>query len=518
MLDKFRLLAIFLVISFIINTVGNEVYATTITIPTIPTPTDTSFLEEQFPGVDDKLDSYTNKALNFLDNTIESAYNIYVMSKNATLNVAFSLVKSNKNVKAYVAQEVERTQLFKLANDIENYGDFGQWYKDNVQIANGKMFVKARVWSDFTSSYNYQMVECDTIPELLENAPSIFRPFLKTMLTEWFNALARASAFLVAFTDGINPTGSEFNIFDYLDTIPTTYEYGGVVYNLPYIFLFTGNGDYQVVVSEAIPYYSSSVGNLYLPSQDGSRWFRFKFNQYTQTWSFQQANMTGFGSYSGYSLSLFTGAWGEILYSNFSVDGYFNATDSVPVNSNAYNTSVYVPDVTGVGGQVVSEDDTPLTVDVGLETDEEGNIIVMPTPVDINLDGLSDSIDENTSVMREVASDVEAIKNNMDNNNNEKENLKQGYPSLKNLLLGKLGLFNQMREFLLAIWNATYSDDIPEFKINFNGLFGMQGSYSIVDFQFYSDYRNYIHMFMSAIAWAFFIKKMYRRIPNMITT
>lgn len=502
MLDKFRVLAIFLIISFIINTIGNEVYATTITIPTIPTPTDTSFLEEQFPGVDDKLDSYTNKALNFLDNTIESAYNIYVMSKNATLNVAFSLVKSNKNVKAYVAQEVERTQLFKLANDIENYGDFGQWYKDNVQIANGKMFVKARVWSDFTSSYNYQMVECDTIPELLENAPSIFRPFLRTMLQEWFNALARASAFLVAFTDGISsPSVGE----QWSDNLPT---YEGLPNR---IVLKYDDNYYCYLTSEQIYKSGGQLGIM-----NGS--YRGYVFSSSQGWFVQWSGSTS--EQWKYMFTYITVA--EILdlninlYNIDTVDIYAYPTSYNADNS--YNTSVYVPDVTGVGGQVVGEDDTPLTVDVGLETDEEGNIIVMPTPVDINLDGLSDSIDENTSVMREVASDVEAIKNNMDNNNNEKENLKQGYPSLKNLLLGKLGLFNQMREFLLAIWNSTYSDDIPEFKINFNGLFGMQGSYSIVDFQFYSDYRNYIHMFMSAIAWAFFIKKMYRRIPNMITT
>lgn len=92
------------------------------------------------------------------------------------------------------------------------------------------------------------------------------------------------------------------------------------------------------------------------------------------------------------------------------------------------------------------------------------------------------------------------------------------FADLKQLLEDKLGLFAQLKEFLEAIVNSTYNSEKPQFVIDMQGNLGVTGEYEIINFDAYDQYRPYILNFIAALSWFVFIKRLYRKIPNMITT
>lgn len=55
----------------------------------------------------------------------------------------------------------------------------------------------------------------------------------------------------------------------------------------------------------------------------------------------------------------------------------------------------------------------------------------------------------------------------------------------------------------------------PIFEITLPAKYGGQ-TLSVIDFSFYDEYRDYIHLFIKVITWFFFLKSIVRRAPDII--
>lgn len=73
---------------------------------------------------------------------------------------------------------------------------------------------------------------------------------------------------------------------------------------------------------------------------------------------------------------------------------------------------------------------------------------------------------------------------------------------------------NGIKEFMAQIVHlSTGSTTPPEFKITMSSKYG-GGTYSIVDFSMFAEYRIYIINVQRAIMWFFFIKSMFKSLPH----
>lgn len=89
--------------------------------------------------------------------------------------------------------------------------------------------------------------------------------------------------------------------------------------------------------------------------------------------------------------------------------------------------------------------------------------------------------------------------------------------TMNNLLHQKFGIFFSCFDFLSNFWNviSQKNPQCPTFNITFPEFLG-GCTYSIIDFQFYSQYRNWIHYIIAGFCYFFFIKRMIKEIPYLI--
>lgn len=79
----------------------------------------------------------------------------------------------------------------------------------------------------------------------------------------------------------------------------------------------------------------------------------------------------------------------------------------------------------------------------------------------------------------------------------------------------KLPIIAQIKEFLVEVRYVSYSENIPEFEVTFNNKYG-NGTYEIIDFSYFAEYRNYILNFIRFIAWFYYLKRLYKKLPSIV--
>lgn len=71
---------------------------------------------------------------------------------------------------------------------------------------------------------------------------------------------------------------------------------------------------------------------------------------------------------------------------------------------------------------------------------------------------------------------------------------------------------NQIKEmFSNLLGYNSYGDTLPTFSINYEGQ-----TLNIIDFSLFTDYRNWLHGIILAVAWFFYIRKLYNKLPTII--
>ena len=88
---------------------------------------------------------------------------------------------------------------------------------------------------------------------------------------------------------------------------------------------------------------------------------------------------------------------------------------------------------------------------------------------------------------------------------------------MNGIIEDKFGAFYTLKDFLSEFWNAIQDsgDTQPEFYVTLPEFCG-GGTFNVLDFQFYNNYRNYIHGIMAGIIYFVYIKRIYNKIPNVI--
>ena len=85
------------------------------------------------------------------------------------------------------------------------------------------------------------------------------------------------------------------------------------------------------------------------------------------------------------------------------------------------------------------------------------------------------------------------------------------------LLKQKFGIFYSGLDFLEEFWNVitNKNPECPNFSITLPEFCG-GGTYNIFDFQFYNQYRDYVHYIIAGFCYFFFIKRLIADIPKII--
>lgn len=89
--------------------------------------------------------------------------------------------------------------------------------------------------------------------------------------------------------------------------------------------------------------------------------------------------------------------------------------------------------------------------------------------------------------------------------------------SINYLLHQKFGIFYSCFDFLSNFWTVISQNnpECPTFEITFPEFLG-GGTYNIIDFQFYNEYRDWIHYIIAGFCYYLFIKRMVKELPNII--
>lgn len=85
------------------------------------------------------------------------------------------------------------------------------------------------------------------------------------------------------------------------------------------------------------------------------------------------------------------------------------------------------------------------------------------------------------------------------------------FSDVKDIISEKFGIFNQLFDLAGVIIHYDYSDAPPDFNITLYGH-----TVTIVDWELFSKYRLFIHGIIIFIAYYFFIKRLIKRIPQII--
>lgn len=79
----------------------------------------------------------------------------------------------------------------------------------------------------------------------------------------------------------------------------------------------------------------------------------------------------------------------------------------------------------------------------------------------------------------------------------------------------KLPIVTQIIGFFQGVIDTDFDTSMPAFEVSFSGKWG---SYSgpIIDFSYFSQYRDLVFMFVRGISWFWFLKRLLSRIPSVI--
>jgi hypothetical protein len=80
----------------------------------------------------------------------------------------------------------------------------------------------------------------------------------------------------------------------------------------------------------------------------------------------------------------------------------------------------------------------------------------------------------------------------------------------------KIPIADQLSVFFTGVKNTTSNvSSAPTFEITLPEIYG-GGTYSIIDFTYFSDYRSWVLNFIRFSAWFVFLRRLYNRVPKMI--
>lgn len=101
--------------------------------------------------------------------------------------------------------------------------------------------------------------------------------------------------------------------------------------------------------------------------------------------------------------------------------------------------------------------------------------------------------------------------------NDKSDEMSDTANQVEGLITDKFSAFYTMKDFLVEFWTTIQnsSDEEPKFEITLPEFCG-GGTYNVIDFSFYNNYRNYIHGLIAGICYFVYIKKLYNKIPNII--
>lgn len=89
------------------------------------------------------------------------------------------------------------------------------------------------------------------------------------------------------------------------------------------------------------------------------------------------------------------------------------------------------------------------------------------------------------------------------------------WSQLHDLFNNKFPLASQLFDFFNNLKNVSQNGGIPEFKVDLPSKYGGM-SVDIIDFTPFVEYRVLVLNFIRFIAWYFFLKRIYTRLPHFI--
>ncbi|MBO8161986.1 MAG: hypothetical protein H0Z24_10195 [Thermosipho sp. (in: Bacteria)] len=79
----------------------------------------------------------------------------------------------------------------------------------------------------------------------------------------------------------------------------------------------------------------------------------------------------------------------------------------------------------------------------------------------------------------------------------------------------KIPLVTQLYDFFSSVLGVSYSESVPEFKISLPAKYGGV-DVNIIDFSYFADYRDLILNFIRFTSWFFFLKRLFKRLPQIV--
>lgn len=423
---------------------------------------------------------------------------------------------------------------------------FLQWWKANVRLEGSNYKVLTHVTS---MGYTYdKWVSCNK-QQMLTYIPVAYRDEYVIMTNELRNISTKASSSFINSQVGLETVDNrtEYESIGDIDFVNPTNNYAFTQYDA-YISFYDQNPNYagSKYVQVIIYYDNPKIYNGGLKYTDKGTYKTVYISDSTVTkavmyrrfvyWETGQETVsiqgTGrdqfvpWGVLTNYNVN----AW-QILSSSHDLYDLHNTLilegDTESTIGTAVAPSIIVPAIvmSETGTAVLGFDDV---VDLPVEEDEDGVPYVPDTVPELTGDEVFDGVAEGETGLgadattnewlAEISGEVGQIKNQMQNQQNEKNQMMGGFDDLYELIKSKLGLFFQLMDFLESIANASVDPQRPTIAITFNGQFGIYGTYQIVDLDYYEQYRGYVQMFIASVAWIVFIKRTFKKIPDMITT
>lgn len=403
---------------------------------------------------------------------------------------------------------------------------FLTWWKTNVRIKDGNYQVLTRV---STMGYTYDEWVDVTELQLMSYIPYVYREeyvIMKNGLREVSGAISSA---YINSQIGIETTNNTtYN--DLADMFKWNTAYGGERYEYILSQYRPSNGKAYIMTSTKPLVRIKNSTYYFGPKDTHVKKYVVTGESYESFEERYLDSMGGMGLFNSYNITYvnYDVLEYQIIDGSYQPNGVVIAEsmeDSSQTGGNYVIPKVIIPAIAlGETGIAVGFDDV---VELPVEEDEEGVPVAVDHVPGLTVEEVFEGVTEGEigvpattteGLLAQIYSQVGSIVNNQNNNNYQKQQVQLGFDDLVQLLKDKLGLFFQLQDFLYDILHAGYSGDPPEFTITFTGQYGVHGTYTFLDLSFYNQYRDYIHLFIASIAWFMFIKKMYKRIPNLITT
>ena len=86
---------------------------------------------------------------------------------------------------------------------------------------------------------------------------------------------------------------------------------------------------------------------------------------------------------------------------------------------------------------------------------------------------------------------------------------------IKEAFFGKIPIFTQLFDFFTTVMDISVNGGKPKFEVTFPDSYG-GGTYSIIDFSMFDEYRVFIFNFIRFTAWFFFLKRLFRMLPYVV--